>query len=183
MIRMVRLNDYVSYMLISIIWLVLELVLTQYGQYSGMAFLGIMINVLSMVAVSYKPAYGKYLFMLNVALLTVIGFLISAVTLTIPYVITLVISIILYLLMIRALEPYSLILSLLIIYLSYILERILAKLSVLNTFMPLIKEVGINADLFTVLFTWYLSLFIISIVIVLLIICLSKKVLTPGNTY
>ena len=180
---MVRLNDYASYMLISIVWLILELVLTRYGQYSGMALLGVVINVISMVIASYRPAYSKYLFMLNSALLTVMGFLIPTSTLIIPYVIALTISITLYLLMIGALEPYPLILSLLIIYLSYILGRIIIKASILNALTPLIREVSINTDLFTVLFTWYLSLFIISIIIVLLIIYLSRKALTSGNTY
>ena len=91
--------------------LILKLMLVQYSQYSGMAFLE-MIIVPSMLIISYRPAYSKYLFILNLALLTVIGFLISALTFIIPYVVTPVISITLYLLMIRMLELYPLILFL-----------------------------------------------------------------------
>ncbi|WP_054854929.1 hypothetical protein [Vulcanisaeta sp. JCM 16161] len=179
---MVRLNEYTSYMLISIMWLILELVLTRYGQVSGMAFLGMLINVISMVIASYRPAYSKYLFVINTVLLTITGFLIPP-TIIMPYTVALTIIIVLYLLLIGMLELYSLILSLLIIYLSYIIERMLMKLPAFSTLTLLIKGVGINTGLFMALFTWYLSLFIISVIIVLLIMLLSKKVLVPSNTY
>ncbi len=182
MISMVRLSDYVSYMLISVIWLILELVLTRYPQCSNTAFLGIIVNVISMIVTSYKYIYSRYLFILNMALLTIMGFLVPP-GIIMPYIITLIISIVLYLLLIGMLEPYSLILSLLIIYLSYIIEKMLMKVSAFYALEALVKEVGVNVSLFMTLFTWYLSLFIISIIIVLLIILLSKKVLTPSNTY
>ncbi|WP_054841876.1 hypothetical protein [Vulcanisaeta distributa] len=179
---MVRLNYYISYMIVSIVWLILELVLTRYSQCSGMAFLGIIINIISMVIASYRSTYSNYLFIINMALLTITGFLVPS-TLIVPYTVTLMISIALYLLLIGILEPYSLLLSLLIIYLSYIMERILMKLSVFNGLRSLVEEVGISAVSFMALLTWYLSLFIISIIIVLLIMFLSKKALTPSNTY
>ncbi len=171
---MVKPSNFMSYILISMIWLVLELDLTRCSQCSSMALLAIIINVASMMISSYKSAYSKYLIMLNMALLTIVGFLVPQ-SLVIPYTVVLTASVILYLILIRALELGSFTLSLLVIYVSYVLERVLMRLPILDVFKPLIEEVGINAGLFTVVLAWYLSLFIVSVIIILLIMLLSKK--------
>ncbi|WP_054853747.1 hypothetical protein [Vulcanisaeta distributa] len=171
---MIKLSNYVLYMLVGVVWLILELILTQY---TDMALLGIIINMVSMIIISYKPTYSNYIFIINASLLIVMGFLIPS-TFLINYTIILIISIVLYLLLVGALEPYSLLLSLLIIYLSYIMERVLVNSPVFNVINPMIKEAGINPGLFTLIFAWYFSLFTISLIIVLLIIFLIKKVLT-----
>ncbi|ADY02521.1 hypothetical protein VMUT_2329 [Vulcanisaeta moutnovskia 768-28] len=177
-----KLNNYISYILISIIWLILELTLTQYAQCSSTAFLSILVNAISMVVVSYRSTYHKYLFVINIVLLTYMGFLIPE-ALVIPYTVILMVSIVLYSSLIGILKFYPILLSLFIIYLSYIVERVIIKLPILNGFKSLIESAGINVGLFIVVFTWYFSLFIISIVIILLIIFLGKKVMIYSNIY
>ncbi len=168
-----RLSNYVSYIMISIAWLLLELFI---AQYSDAAFLGLLINVASTVTVSYRPAYHKYLFIVNTAVLTYVGFTIPN-SLTLAYSIILATSVVIYLLLTEMLEASAIALSLFLIYLSYVIERLLSKTPIINLLSSLVKDSGLNTSLFIIVFTWYFSLFIASVIIVLLIIILDKKIL------
>ncbi|BDR92772.1 hypothetical protein [Vulcanisaeta souniana] len=168
-----RLSNYVSYIMISIAWLFLELSI---AQYSTAAFLGLLINVVSTVIISYRPTYHRYLFIVNATVLTYVGFTIPS-SLAFAYSIVLVASVVIYLLLTGMLEISAMALSLFLVYLLYVIERLLSKAPIVNLLGSLIRNSGLNTSLFMAVFTWYFSLFIVSVVIILLIITLDKKIL------
>ncbi|MGC8543300.1 MAG: hypothetical protein ACP5NQ_05120 [Vulcanisaeta sp.] len=169
-----KVNHYISYTIISIIWLLLELSIARYVQYSGIVFLTILINLISMIMVSYRPSYHTYLFIVNVALLTYLGFILP-IELVIIYSVVLSVSIILYLVLIGMIEPMAFILSLLLIYVSYIIGKVLIKMQLMKQLIFMVSNVGINGGLFGIALTWYISSFIISIIIMLILIILGRK--------
>jgi hypothetical protein len=169
-----RVSNYVAYISVSLIWLITELSLAQYIQYSGIIILGTLINIISIILVSYRPMYHKYLFLVNTALLTYVGFTIPNYLATI-YSIIMSVSIVIYLVLIDLIELSFLLISLPIIYVSYIVERLLERSLIVNKLMTLIGPIGVNTRLFALILSWYLSLFVISIIAILLTLLLTRR--------
>lgn len=171
-----RVGTYAAYITVSVLWLFLELSLAEHV-FATLFLSGIIINILSMVFVSYKPAYHKYLFMINIALLTYMGFTIPT-QLAIIYSVVLMASIVLYLVLIGAMDALSLAISMLLIYISYIIERIIIKSSAINSLTIIVNSIGVNGELFVTVLSWYLSLFIILIVLIITIYLLAGRIMT-----
>lgn len=168
-----KLGNYVAYISVSITWLIMELSVAQYMQYSGaIIFFAILINVASMVIASYRPAYHTYLFTVNTAVMIYIGYTLPS-NLATAYSMALSITIIMYLLLNGLLKPLILLISVPIIYVSYIVEKALLRTPITTVLSALIGTAGINSHLFILVLSWYLSLFIVLIIIVLLVLLIK----------
>lgn len=170
---LMRISSYIVYISVSTLWLLLELSLTRYVQYPGVLLLGILINVISMVIASYKPIHN-YLFLANTALLIYMGFTIPP-TLSIIYSVLITVGIVLYLLLTGLIKPLPLLMSLLMIYVSYIVSRALIKLSAIGVLSVIISNSGLRGDLFAMMLVWYLSLLTISIAIIIIVVLLARR--------